>query len=409
MGIAFSYSHLYLFHVVLLVSLISIPSIATKAEIWRVVKKLKYLILLYLWYLLSLAWTLDITKGIKYFIIICMGGSLIFLYPLLVKSKRDFILVLKTGGVVGVLQIVIGLLEHFTTFRWPISKYSTYNHWFGISHIEDIKILESDYTMSFPTGLSWGPNDYGVMMCIFLTFVLFSHINRWLKLSIVLLLVLNIHFTISSSALLGALLICVIFVFMKIKNKLLIFFLIFICVSGFILNSELRNRFSETSLFLSKILQTDFYSQLEPLQSKRAIYLRAYWYQEAFKAAIKHPINGMGIASSSAASIFPKTNGNMNLHFFFLEILVDVGLIGFSIFILMYIFNLKQLCKVFYLNKDKLLNTIAISIAVFLAIFPLSSIALSSGSYFLPWFLLVGMGTSLIVYAEKIRDVAENV
>ena len=265
-GIAISYASVYLFHIVLLISLVSVPFISTKQEIWEVVKKLKYLILLYLFYLVSLSWTLDRAKGVKYFIIMCIGGSLIFLYPLLVKSKKDLLLSLKTGGVVCVLQIVIGLLEHFTTFRWLISKYSIYNHWFGISHIEDAIIMGSSRCMSMPSAFSWGPNDYGVMMCFFLAFVLFFKINKWLKLIGTILLLLNIYFTLSSSVLLGALLMCAIFVCLNTKNKFAITFLILICTYGVTLNAEINSKIIESQLFFSKIIKKDFYPELTFMQ-----------------------------------------------------------------------------------------------------------------------------------------------
>jgi len=97
----------------------------------------------------------------------------------------------------------------------------------------------------------------------------------------------------------------------------------------------------------------------------------------------------------------------MSLHFFFLEILVDVGLAGFLIFVLTYAFHLMQLLEVFKNNKDGLLGMTAISTAIALLIFPISSISLSSGNYFLPWFLLFGMGTSLIIYVEKENEEVE--
>ena len=161
--------------------------------------------------------------------------------------------------------------------------------------------------------------------------------------------------------------------------------------------------------FFSKIIKKDFYSELTFEQQKGATYRRAYWYQEALKSVKDHPVVGQGIASSNDLSLYPQMKENMSLHFFFLEILVDVGLIGFLIFVLIYISHLIQLLEVFKNNKEELLGMTAVSIAIALSIFPISSISLSSANYYLPWFLLVGMGTSLIVYAENIRDVAENV
>ena len=129
-GVAISYSDFYLFHFVLLIlSIIWIYQIKenefrlnidlfTKNHVFT-------LIIILSWYLTSLFWTPSLELGLKYIFYIYCG--LVIILSMISFSSNIFNLdkIFYMLSIFIFIEIIIGLIESFTSFRMPISSYSS--------------------------------------------------------------------------------------------------------------------------------------------------------------------------------------------------------------------------------------------------------------------------------------------
>jgi hypothetical protein len=112
-------------------------------------------------------------------------GYLIFS---LLWMKKDFILanyrsiLLFFLGLFS-LEILIASLEFLTPFRYPISRLSTINHWFGRDYnffASRTECFDWNYVLSSPTGFQWNQNNLAFVLIFFFSFT-FLIKNSWLK------------------------------------------------------------------------------------------------------------------------------------------------------------------------------------------------------------------------------------
>ena len=180
-GVAFSYSVFYLFHFFLLI-LLTVWIYQIKDNEFRLNLDLLTnnhiitLIIVFLWYLISLFWAPSIELGLKYIFYIFCGLSItlsiVSFSSTIINLNKIFYLL----SIFIVLEIIIGLIESFTSFRMPISSYSSLASLFG-----KIPVNFSEFDNIFfysnirpPTGFRWNTNDLAICMIISLPFFLCS-------------------------------------------------------------------------------------------------------------------------------------------------------------------------------------------------------------------------------------------
>ena len=172
-----SFSDIYLFHLVLF-SVCTVWFYRLKVNNYIVELGLLFkphilfIVFLLIWYCISLFWTPRLELGIKYvFYIFC--GLIITLTTVVYCSnieKLNKLFTLLTYFIF--LEIFIALFESFTSFRMPISSYSSIAHLFGkdpvnFSPVENIYFLSNT---SPPTGFRWNTNDLAICMTLSLPF-----------------------------------------------------------------------------------------------------------------------------------------------------------------------------------------------------------------------------------------------
>ena len=181
-GVAISYSDLYLFHVLLACLFITSFyrfkedryqfNFDTIAENYSF-----YLFIMLIWYLFSVFWALDTQLAFKYiFYIFC--GLIITLNIVGFSFSIDRLnKIFKTLSFFFVLQLLIALFESFTIFRMPISSYSSFSSYFGKEEIDSFASNNILLTTGFvpPTGFHWNTNNLGIAMLITLPFFLCSN------------------------------------------------------------------------------------------------------------------------------------------------------------------------------------------------------------------------------------------
>ena len=129
-GVGISYSDLYLFH--LMLSLLAITwfyqlkknSYKFDLYIFRE-NYIFFMIIIFFWYFLSIFWAPDTRLALKYVFYIFCGLSITLTMVYFSDSISKLDIVFKLLSVFFILELIIALAESFTTFRMPISSYSS--------------------------------------------------------------------------------------------------------------------------------------------------------------------------------------------------------------------------------------------------------------------------------------------
>lgn len=184
-GVAISYSKLYLFHfalMLLIFALIKIKISNLKFKLPKLPTNLHYIFyFMFIWYLLSLFWSIKIEYTVIYLFYITCGIFIVLTLIYYIKNIEIQNKVFKILSIVFIIEIIFSLLEAFTSFRLPISPFSNYVTYFG----REIKIgdLDNDiitFLMQSPTGFQWNPNNLALTFLIVSPFFLL-HSNNWIK------------------------------------------------------------------------------------------------------------------------------------------------------------------------------------------------------------------------------------
>ena len=177
LGVAISFSNLYLFHIfVVIFFLIWFYEFKRNKYLFNYTfflkKYVNTFVIIFLWYLLSLLWVPDFLLGMKYLFYLICGFIITFSVISFSDSLKQLNTVYNLLAVIVIIEIIIALLESFTSFRMPISSYSSISTVFGK---DPINYSEFDNIFSYtslkpPTGFRWNTNDLAICMAISLPF-----------------------------------------------------------------------------------------------------------------------------------------------------------------------------------------------------------------------------------------------
>ncbi|MCB0395753.1 MAG: O-antigen ligase family protein [Flavobacteriales bacterium] len=402
-GAAVSYSYLYAYHVIAVIYL----WYARKHWVWvfrngrglLTQPLVLFPIISIVWYA---AWTLfanDPALTLQYMVYISCGFFVVTV--LIVESLRpkEDARRITTEGIfrtlacVAILEIAVGLLEIFTPFRWPVSRLSPILHWFGrTTDITNEVLLATDtnYLYSMPTGLHYNPNDFAAVMCLVFPFLWLMR-NRtgallW-ALTIVLLIV-------ESGSRLAFFSLC----FMAVSETLisltrfswhklvLLGLLLFVASDGFFV----------TPTHHPKVEELAFLNPKDKMLSggrEESAGMRRDLFYAGIEMVKQDPLLGKGPGGARRALLAMRGVGKehlVDLHFYWLELAVDMGLLYALLFALWYGFIAWSLWK---LIKRSSLERKYVPQALFLALvgFGMAGVAPSSLVYFLPMYLAFGL------------------
>ncbi len=407
-GLAVSYGNFYLFHIFIVMFMAT-----AIVEIKNVVKTIDFLnnlpiILIFsfqLLYIFSITWSNNKLSAIYYSAYIFIGILLILTFIIAAKNQIELDKIFKIISYIFIVEIIVSLLEIITTFRYPISPYSSIVEYFN----RENKIFENfsphfiNSLATIPTGFRWNPNDLATTMIIILPFFVI-HKNLIIKFLGVLGVVAIIYFTNSRTVLF-----CVLFLFFlyillyeKIKTKLIFFGSMLFIVIIIVLNLNNLNKYEK--FIPTKITYTINSIRIfltenhEKINEKSSISIRQNLIKNAF-TAFKQSY-GLGVGGGNSNFIHKQKNMKntkniTSLHNFWLEILVEGGIIAFLIFIYFYF---STIYKVFVISKkteNETLMYYAKASTLALSIFIIAEISMSSAIYFLPMWLLLGFSLSL--------------
>ncbi len=180
-GVAVSYGDFYLFHLLLfLLSAIWIYQIKDNNFLLNLdlfsKNYIPTLIIIFLWYLISLFWAPSLELGLKYIFYIFCGLTITLSIVSFSSSINNLNKIFNVLSFFILIEIIIGLIESFTSFSMPISSYSSLAPLFGKEPVNFSKFDNIFFYSGIrpPTGFRWNTNDLAISMVIALPFFLCS-------------------------------------------------------------------------------------------------------------------------------------------------------------------------------------------------------------------------------------------
>lgn len=401
-GVAISYSKVYLFHGVLIILVLSYLYLnKLKIKIKKIPTKLHYIFyFMFLWYFLSIIWSINKIYALEYLFYIVCGLSIVLTLVYYNDSLNKLREIYKLIGSIFILEIIISLLESFTNFRLPISPYSPYVIYFGRELKYDENLPENiiQVILHTPTGFQWNPNNLAVTFLIIFPFLLL-HKNFWVRFFGITSIIIVIVFTGSRGNFIALVFLLTVYSLLKLKRfaNLILFGFILILFSNNVINYISSSNDTRINEILDSFNALKSYL-FEEHYSEDSIGVRKELIKNGLEALKDTYLLGVGGGGSRAVQ---EAKGGVagkisSMHNFWIELLVDGGVVFFIIFISWYLY---VLWKLFYINiKTKNDELKYYSQATFLSMvsFPIGAISASSVIYLLPMWLMYGFSISVI-------------
>jgi len=297
-----------------------------------------------------------------------------------------------------IINGIICLLEICTPFRYPWSRYSSYHISLGLSPFDRFASFNLTLVENVPTGFFYNENALCLFLIIALPFFIFCFDSKYL-------LVAN-AFTFLIITMANARLSFIVLIVL-----LIILTILFLCSYIFpklnVINKYKYLTFGITTFFFITYVVTDGFGNLSeghPITelntyhifphlkhgitvTDQSIAIRIEQIKNALYFCKKQPLLGIGGYNflQKTASIGGTSKFNTyDLHFYWLQLLVELGLIGF-------IFYFIWLCIPIYtlmITHIKHHNKINISILLSITIIIINCPAVGSLHYFIPMYLL---------------------
>lgn len=394
-GVGISYSKLYLFHIVMLFLFLTafFKAIPDNFSMPKLPTRLHYFYyVMFLWYLLSITWSINKVYSLEYLFYIFCGATLsltIIYYSKGVFHQRE---IFKVASIVFVIEIMFSLLETFTPFRLPISPLSDYVSYFGRSG-EYLSVLKMPGLIHKPTGFQWNPNNLATTMSIIFPFFLFKKemCVRLLGSVVVLTLIVAAG---SRANILAIMLMLTLFFLLYSKKRRRMFLLLLI--------------FALALLFFRNIIKLDILGirVFGHVRNNTSI-------NERYKL-IEHGINalfdtyGLGVGGGCSKTVQERlggvgVKGITSMHNFWVEILVEGGVLFMLFFVYWYAKVVYSLYRISYVTENQHIRYFSSATSLSMVGFLLAAISPSSVIYLLPMWILLGFAVATINNHETLR------
>jgi teichuronic acid biosynthesis protein TuaE len=360
---------------------------------------------MFIWYLFSILWSIKIEYTVEYLFYLICGLSIIITLIYYMKTIKIQNIVFKILAIIFIVEIILSLLEAFTPFRLPISPFSKYVTYFGRemkigNDLDDTAIRE---ILQMPTGFQWNPNNLAITFLILTPFFLL-HSNKWFKyLGVFSILVLIIKS--SSRGAFLAFLFMIFLYFVSLNKKrffIFLFILIFIIpiLSLFSVNLEfLKNSKNHNIRDIAYSFDAlKMYLSFEDLSETDSIGIRKTLIYNGIEALKESNYIGVGGGCSTAVqeNLGGVAGRIASMHNFWIEMLVDSGVIFTFLFIIWYIYITLKLYIIGISTKDKIFKYYSQSLFLSMSAFSIGCVSASSVIYLFPMWLMFGFAIATI-------------
>ena len=413
-GLGISYGPVYLFHILALIFsvflIIRFRATYQKFKIRKAEWKFEHFIYLMIaWYALTMLWSKDLFLSLYYLFYLINALIIIFAFQYSVNTVSDMKRVLKIITFIFIFEMLLSLLEGFSGLRWPISPYSDLVSFFNRSIAYDAN-MSADLIAaikSTPTGFRWNPNNLATTMLLLLPFFLFSP-KILIRVFATIAALVIIFLTGSRGVLIAVFVLSVFYVFMfqKRKNILIIMSIATLMFLGFLLMKPyLKENYSVKYREIStttEALNNYFFVDHEQINDTSSIAIRQNLISngiDAFKSTY-----GLGLGAGNS-QLVQKERGNTHntysMHNFWVELLVEGGIIFFLLWCIWYFLLIRKLFFISRRHYSSDIRYYAKSATLSLIVLMIGMISISSAIYFFPMWLLFAFSFVSINLAEK--------
>lgn len=405
-GPALSYSSIYLFHFVAFfwIAYVFINAIQGRKIVIKNSVLLYPLLLFVAYAVFSLFWHPDFLTWARYQFYFLCGVLVILAVYQYSSSQLELDKLAKVIGIIFLINIFFGFLESLELMRLPSSKYSPYKSLLGYGDDEGGANFENEYLLNKPSGFNFNYNTFGFIVLMFSPFLIFSK-NKTIRYG-GFILVIWLLISMGSKALFASfmLLFVGLSLYMKLSYKYLIsvFVLMPIATLLFALPffmdditpevNRMYSVFEQSALLLSLISSGD-------IVANNSTTTRAFIYFTGITELINS--YGLGLGFGGIESIV-----GASFHFFFLQLLVDFGVVAFSVFIYFYFKLIVKLRRISFSAINPNLTYYARAASLSLLVVIPASVAPSGVHYQLSFYVLIGFALAIIkVYnLEKFNE-----
>jgi teichuronic acid biosynthesis protein TuaE len=353
------------------------------------------------WYVLSIIWSINVSYTIHYLFYIVCGLSIVLTLIYYLKDLQTQEKLFKILSIVFIIEITFSLLEAFTDFRLPISPFSQYISYFGRSMKIDTDLDMSivSIVMQSPTGFQWNPNNLSVTMLIIMPFFLLSPNTKVKYLG--MLSVFSIIIMTGSRGVFIAFTF-VLFLYMLVLSKKR--FLIFSSILPIVLILFISNIDTLKQSQNSKIREMSYSFDVlmlylgENTGGSDSIGVRQQLIINGLSAL--KASNYLGVGGGGSVLVQERTTENIDkpasMHHFWIEMLVDSGIVFTFIFVTWYIYILIKLYTIGIRTKNIRFKYYAQALFLSMSGFTIGTISASSVIYLLPMWLMFGFAIATI-------------
>ena len=400
LGPAISYGKLYLFHICLVVMLAAVvfyrrtlPPL--NGENLKLNSRWHWLLyLMWLWYGLSAFWSQDIHGTGQYMVVISLGLSLVLTVLYYGRDAQRLETIFKVLQWVFLIEIGFGLLEAITPYHLPVSAHSPLSEYLGRPAFW---FIPDPYA---PTGFHWNANDFALVLVLLFPFILLH--KQWAVRIIGSLLILFLLFQGQArGALLGLAAIVVAYLLIINRQRLRNFILLlFMAGIGLGVNSALQGHQHRWAIMYTETI-SGVHSYVDPSVPSlhRSTTIRRTLLKNGWDALLETKGLGIGGGATHLMQEFrrtPELEHVRTMHNFWFEILVEAGVVFFILFVTWFIALNMKLYRLGLNSTDPLLQYRAKALALSYSGFAVACISLSTAIYFLPMWLMFGLGIALI-------------
>ncbi|MFH1215336.1 MAG: O-antigen ligase family protein [Pseudomonadota bacterium] len=412
LGSGVGYSHLYLFHVCLLL-LVGGAILLYSAGVKRLFLKPKsilsnFFLLMIFWYASSLFWSIEPFYTLRYLVYIIFGVAIVYVIVGRAVSEERYQRIFNVLKWAFLLEIIVAIFESFTPFRLPTSPYSEYAVIF-CRKVTDFGLFDDAVTQaikSVPTAFHGNPNNLAIVMTAMLPFFLFHH-RLMFKVTGSLSVLIVIVMAGSRGAFIGAVFgMALYFAITNIKR-----FLVF-CLFGLVLSSVLIGWLDELKISENrKVAEYAYTADVliayldEEDTSGGSISVRQQLLKNGLDAL--YFTNGLGVGGGGSNAVQERLGGVegkiVSMHNFWIEVLVDAGVVFFLLFVLWYLTVCFKLLIIYLRSSSPFYKYHSGALFVSFSAFSVACVSASSVIYHLPMWIMLGMGLALInVHLESL-------
>lgn len=392
LGYVLSYQKIYLFHVVAVLYFLSMVLGFIKVR-KSSFKTMQYIFLFLGYVIISMLWAPSLVNGLYYIFYFICATTIIFVVVNYAQDINKLNFIFKVLAVFFLLNFFVGLLETTGLFRLPASPY------YGSFNTR-------------PSGFNSNLNNFGFVFLAIFPF-LFLYPSKVAKATATLLAAWFAFKLESKGFFLGLLAFYFCFFLVEIRKKrtwhlitglgittlIASFFLVFM-LENVNLNNRIFSTFGQIERGVDLILSKDIEAK-DSTGVRSSMYL--YGVQELISSyGVGLGAAGVGTKLANETDLFGTDKALFSFHNFFLEMLIDFGIIPFLLIMYGYLKLVRKLLSISkYKNNIRFSYYAKASALSLLTIIP-ASISPSSIIYVFTFWLVVGFSLSITKISKRV-------